>query len=177
MFCRSGQPASRWLRGLVFLCRPQRKSLSETPWTIHRGSSLSFPRRRLAWNLSARMCPSWEQVGFTSRPGFLATVHFLDIASPAVLTAEHGPARGPSRMRSDVQTAGSAPASRPRWPEWLAASWQPEPRPDPAEQGGSERAYLVLAHAFTYTEPGGKLELSTEELLRSSRPASSATSA
>ncbi len=69
----------------------------------------------------------------------------------------------PSRMRSDVQTSGlhrldASVAER------LAASWQSNSGPEPAIMSSSARDYLV-AHAFTYTEPGGRLDLSTEDLM------------
>ena len=70
----------------------------------------------------------------------------------------------PQRMRSQVQRPREF-AESTRWSPavWLRA-WR-----EAAPAASSGRDAFAVAHAFTYTEPGGSVELSTEELLPSPR--------
>ena len=149
-----------------FRSGPEQKELIRHPLDDPARSRLGFPRpawpgifrqlaraRRQSGSLQGRL--PWKQRGaipLISVPRRFSprTTILLEI---------------PSRTRTRVETVGLRRIDI-TMAERLAASWQPEPRPDPAGQGASERACLV-AHAFTYTEPGGKLELSTEELVQS----------
>ncbi|MBV8126359.1 MAG: hypothetical protein JO114_01695 [Planctomycetaceae bacterium] len=150
-----------------FRAGPETRELIRNPLDDPSRSRLEFPATGLAWNLSLSSPePGESRVHFKARLPWNQRGSIPLISPPRrFLPRSTVLLEVPSRMRSDVQTAGLRRLET-TMAERLAASWQPEPRSDPAGQGASERAYLV-AHAFTYTEPGGKLELNTEELLQS----------
>ncbi|MGD0039186.1 MAG: hypothetical protein ABSE84_02010, partial [Isosphaeraceae bacterium] len=145
------QPAGG-LQDWSFRAGPEKKELIRHPLDDPSRSRLEFPATGLAWNLSL----SSPELG-ESRVHFKARLPWNQRGSiPLISPPRRFLPRStvllevPSRMRSDVQTAGLRRLET-TMAERLATSWQPEPRPDPAGQGASERAYLV-AHAFTYTE-------------------------
>jgi len=160
------QPAGG-LQDWSFRAGPEKKELGKRPLDDAARSSHKFPATGLAWNLALSSPDLGEnRIDFKARLPWNQRGSIPLISPPrqffprSTILLEV-----PSRMRSDVQTVGLRRLET-TLAERLAASWQPEPRPEAAGQGTPERAYLI-AHAFTYSEPGGKLELSTEELLPS----------
>ena len=128
---------------------------------------LDFPATGLAWSLDVKAHELKEtRVRFKARLPWNQKGSIPLISLPRqFLPRSTVLLEVPSRLRSDVQTVGLCRLET-AIAEQLAASWQPDARPDPVGLGRTERAFLV-ANAFTFTAAGGKLELSTEELLQS----------
>jgi len=150
-----------------FHAGPDHRELARNPLDDPARSQVGFPATGLAWNLAFDSPELGER-----RVHFKARLPWKERGSiPLISTPRRFMPRStvllevPYRMRSEVETAGTRRLET-TMAERLAASWQSEPRPNAAGSGAARRAYLV-AHAFTYTEPGGKLELSTEELVQS----------
>ncbi len=149
-----------------FRAGPEEGEIAKQPLDEPMRSALKLPATGMAWSLAVKVPElgkrrvdfktrlPWNQHG--SVPLLLPAREFLPRSTVLIEV--------PPRMRSDVQSTRLRRLDT-TVAERLAGSWRPVSGPAPAVSGGTARSYLV-AHAFTYTEPEGKLELSTEELLQ-----------
>ena len=148
-----------------FRAGPENAELLKLPIDAAARSALKIPASGMAWNLALG-----HHETAADRVSFRARLPWNQSGSIPLLSAprQFSPRSTillevPSRMRSRVQSAGLSRLDT-TMAERLAASRQPELSLEPAGARTSERAFLI-AHAFTYSEPGGNLQLSTEELL------------
>jgi hypothetical protein len=127
-------------------------------------SSFDFPATGQVWNLPIDAPASGEtQIRFKTRIPWNRVGPIPLISLPRVfLPRSTILIEIPQQMRADVQAAGLRRLDL-SIAERLAASWRRDRQPDQSVGAAEERGYQ-LAHAFTLTEPGGRLELTTEEL-------------
>ena len=107
-----GQPAGRRAPGLVFSRRPRKERAHQTPPGRSIAVSPRVSRDRPGLESFAQLARAGRKSGSLQGSASLepARFHSLDIASPAVLTAEHGPARGPVPDAFRCPDSGATPA-------------------------------------------------------------------